>query len=77
MASEGSKSKEMLHSSRINNPTMNVEEVFELSNETDGLVTRKREHEEEVLSDALVIEVEDSNKKFKSSHSHKVCLFSL
>ena len=39
-------------------------------------MTRKREHEE-VLNEALVMEVENSNKKFKSSHGRKVDPFSL
>ena len=67
MASEGSKGKEVLHSSRIDNPTMNTEEVFELSDDTGSLVTMKQEHEE-VLNEALVMEVENSCKKFKSFH---------
>ena len=41
MANEGSKGKEVLHSSGIGNPIMNAEEVFKLSNEIDSPVTRK------------------------------------
>ena len=39
-------------------------------------MTRKREHEE-VLNEAHVREVQNSSKKFKSSHSHKLGPFSL
>ena len=76
MASEGSKGKEVLHSSGIDNPTMNADEVFELSDDTDNPVTRKREHEK-VLNEAMVMEVENSSKKFISSHSSKEGPFSL
>ena len=68
-ASEGSKGKEVLHISGIDNPTMKADEVFELSDDTDSLVTRKRE--------PMVVELENSSKKFKSSHGHKVGPFSL
>ena len=48
-----------------------------MSDETDSPLTRKQEHEEEVLTKALVIEVENFSKKFKSSHSRKVGPFLL
>ena len=63
--SVGSKCKDLLYSTGIENPSMNLEEVIKLSEENDSPVSKKQGHKNEGTNDALVMEVDKYSKKFK------------